>query len=591
MAGDECVAKHCAWQPVSRTGRSLQLMTTISRRGNVSIHAFLPAVLACEGRTPWVAPVTPDACDVYHLPNVTCELVACCFLQAALGTRSTNAIVHVLSKAWPMRCSIRNFNEIIRNYIKSSRGVYRFLLSLLHCTLAGRYSHAEHVTSFETLRRLYSYFVCDSPTAPEFAEWLTSENQQLLFIAIKEYMVFAVENVPGLRLTLEECYPWSEFVDTVIAQAESVRGMIDRNVRDGNALFNNVAARILPMRSFKSALNRTRRIQLYTSTLTIIRSACTHTMHVYNTPLRCKLQPLAADLDNDATRVMRRLSYDQDLIDCIACLSDSKITLSMRRRLCKLLEGVSFDRAFLLTEVLAACIFNMSVTAVPLPLSIRRQQEAALAERPRNTDIFACMCCRQLRAFVVDDNTASKNKWACGSNKVLLDDATGVLYCGKRIEKSGTSHRSGIVGEDTHHRNYWKHQQNMMCRYSRLLPIPMVGTLLEHFGTLYMLCPRCLCTMVLRPSRFNGGPVCCIHCQYKQSASTFSRCFHCYVECNGARVDIGGQPVMVCRSCEKPWMHEPGVAARMTRAMVHQAINERWRQGRVLVELNEHESS
>ncbi len=576
---------HCKWKPRHRSKKALQLMTTMLARPQIPIHAFMSAITSLDAGDTWQSPHVPDEYNVYSLPNVTCDLVACCFSSAPTGMRNTNAIVHVLSKAWPVRCSIRNFNEIIRNYIRTNLGIYTFLLSLLHCTLAGRYLHTTTPVSFETCRRLYSYFRHDKPTQHEFAEWLTNDNQQLLFVAIKEYMVFSVENVPGLRQVLSKCYSWAEFSKTVIYHAESVRQMINRNVENGDLLFNNVAERIAPMRAFKSKLHSTYTVQMYTAALSTLRSCFFSDKHVYNAPLRCKLQLLASSMDNDAPTLMGALNFSTEVIDRFRCCSSGSPTLSARRDMESLLQSLPFSDAFLLGELLSACIFNMCVKTTPLPAIIRKQQEATLAKSPRNTDMLLCMCCRQLRAFVVDDSTASKNKWACGSNKVLLDDATGRLYCGRRTEKH-TGHASCDASAGTTRRNYWKYQQNMMCRYSELLVVPMIGTLLEHFGVLYMLCPVCLCTMVLKPSRFDGGPLCCIHCQYTHSALSFSRCFHCYSECNGARYEICGRAVVVCKSCEKDWMHGECLS-RMSQSMVHQAINERWRKSRILAELNE----
>ena len=593
MAADLALADHCEWQPPTRSDLACAIMTTMMARPELCWDTFMPAVQLIDAGSPVPSDSMPNLAHArwcYSLPNVTSELIECCFSHQTAGSRNTDPVVHVLSKAWPMRCSIRNFNEIVRNYIQADSNVYRLLLGMLHCTLAGKYCHSTVVPRFKTRRRLYRYFVSECPTPREFSDWVTPSHQQLLFIAIKEYMVFAVANVPGLQSVLRDSYPWDDFVSAVTVQADYVRKTVDDNSHMNRHLFDDATAGVNPLRSFKHKPSRVQTVHLYSDMLAAIRSTCCSTASVFTCPLRCNLQALASAVGNDLPSALEKLLFATPVVAAVRMASSNKMTMATRASFNVMLESLLFREVYLIHETACACVFNMSVTATSLPACVHKRQQATLSKQPhrRNTSVFVCMCCRQLRAFVVDDCTASKNRWACGSNKVLLDDATGVLYCGKKIEKGGASSRNQARSNDQN-RNYWKQQQNFMCRHSRLVEIPLLGTLLECFGSLYMLCPSCLCVMLLRPQRFDGGPVCCIHCQYQQGGTEAPRCFHCY--CEGTHMAELYDDCVACADCYKPWMRDTSLVRQAPMEMLHRAVNERWRRGRLQLEIDEHASS
>ena len=59
-----------------------------------------------------------------QLVNYTRKIILCSFNTYRIPFRNVDPLVHVFSKAWPMRCSIRNFSEILSSYVETHRDVY-----------------------------------------------------------------------------------------------------------------------------------------------------------------------------------------------------------------------------------------------------------------------------------------------------------------------------------------------------------------------------------------------------------------------------------------------------------------------------------
>jgi len=571
---------------VSQEARQLQ--SDIVQHAHIDIQAFMPAILDIETHgaiRPENKPHTKFIHDAYALPNIVGKITQFCFNNTTVNARNSDPIVHVLSKAWPMRCSIRNFNDIVSNYIRTVPAVYSMLLQMLHCCLAGRYPHRKQQVSFVATKTLYKYFVTNPISQQDFATWVSQSHQQIVFIAIKEYMVFAIDNVPGLQHALQNCHPWHAFASSVVNHADMIRDKINKNALCHASLFENVHVVLQHLKSFKCKPNENNAADVV---LNVVRTVTHCDKNVYNVPLRCQLYHVHTPLKQ---LMMAANSQKTDAIcDVIECIQTSQINSSTARaRTTAIVQAMPVKDAFLLHEIMCARLYNANTALIPLPACILSKQKEKLQETPQKTNVHVCMCCRQVRAFVVDDATASKHAWACGSHKVLVDDCTGKLYCGKRLEKSSAlKHKVSNARPDYTCRNYWKQQQNLMCKHSKLVEYEMLGMVLQLFGTLYMLCPYCLCLMVIRPERHNGGPLSCIHCQYKKHTVAYERCFHCYSMCTNAThmpIKQHATPVAICNACTKQWCSEHELTQHMPDTMVHRAINERWKTRRLRTEI------
>ena len=199
--------------------------------------------------------------------------------------------------------------------------------------------------------------------------------------------------------------------------------------------------------------------------------------------------------------------------------------------------------------------------------------------------MFVCACCRQLREFIVDSSTNGGNAWARGHQKVILDDHTGDIFCGRRIEKSGMIPRLMPQGcSSTLNRSFWKSQQTHMCGYSPLLQFNLIGKVLFLFGKMYMFCPSCMCVMQIRQEQFYNNTIRCTHCTYQGESKFDVTCFHCHQTQSTSMLTcaLHTNVVHVCQQCTRSWMHMDDITSKMPIDTAHQAIDERWPTNRVM---------
>lgn len=539
---------------------------------DLPIETFLPAIYDIEDGGsiyPENMPNMKFARTCYMLPNLLAELRQCCFNTVNLSAciRTNNPMVHVISKAWPVRCSIRNFSDIVSNYITKEAYVKECLTDMLYCTFSGRYPHCAPVSEqlkFKCEHVLYRYFVHIRPDSSALSAWIRNNHQHIVFVCIKEYIVFLVDTVPGLKHSLQAMHPWKDFVSSVREQADFMRCRFRKNISDHVPAFAGIQLGITSMKSFRCKLNTTGTRPM--NELFDAKSMPIPECHrcVYNAPLRIAMY-----------RIIKAKG--------VRCTHLASKLLEMDR-----LEQGSFDYKFAMRELTHAVNFASSEAYVHLPRHICEAQNRNRAKNMRQSSVYVCLCCKQVRSFLVSDTTASKNAWARGNSKVLIDDCTGELYCGKKIEKN-TSVTRQHASTGKAHRMYWKMQGNLTCKHSKLIEVPLLGRIYTLFGVSYMLCPSCLCVMHYTQSRMQGDTIVCIHCQYMSRKNEMSGlCFHCYNKCEqGFNFDIRGTSHTVCKSCMRPWMEMPSVTQKISVELAHRAINERWKTNRINGELQD----
>ena len=127
------------WQ-VSGSGRQLmRLSATLEYGTPLQVAAYVPAAVSLEKQRTSITdtdvaralelhpPRASSHFEAVHLPNLIQKLVRTCFLPQRPSNRAVDPIGHVLNKAWPMRCSVRNFSDIVSSYIKDDPCVYEFV--------------------------------------------------------------------------------------------------------------------------------------------------------------------------------------------------------------------------------------------------------------------------------------------------------------------------------------------------------------------------------------------------------------------------------------------------------------------------------
>lgn len=572
----------------------MRISATLEHGTPEQVSACVPVASVLDGRSQLTEADVTTALSMYpvceshsmrpvHLPNLVHKIVRTCFMTQRPNNRAVDPIGHVLNKAWPMRCSVRNFSDIVSAYIMKDPEVYLFICKTMHACMAGVYPTST-VHAHVTLRiLLYKHYVAQRISQAHLAKWVRQDNHSIVFVAIKEYIVFAVSMVPGLESVLKTFYNWDQFVVSVSTQADAVREALNSNIGVPTRMFHEAQQSMTAARCFKCPTPAVDIGTICDQVAAIVRTSCVPGRNVFQTPLRYSIyklirKPLALGAPISKLALAMRLPGKfAELLDQVSSRSATSATWKKLRAL----QFVGDEVKLVVHEFVVAWTMCIKVRMYPLPPHIQQMHAASTDERP--SVLYACVCCRQVRAFVVDEGNSAGNAWACGHQKVLYDDETGVLYCGKRVEKVSSQSRRIQRSNDTG-RSYWKAQQSMMCGYCPLLKMDMKGMLLFFYGKLYMLCPSCMCVMCLRNSRYHGDSIRCVNCQYKGSAATAQRCFHCYTMAPELRqIDVGGQRVCVCATCTRRWMDDESLMATLSEEVAHRAINERWGANRIAV--------
>jgi len=579
--------------PISGESEDLMRISATLEHGTPEqVSACIPVALALDGGTRTDAEVqaallahpllrSHHLCPV-HLPNLVRKIVRTCFMPQRPSNRAIDPIGHVLNKAWPMRCSVRNFSDIVSTYILREPTVYYFVCRIMHACMSGIYPTAKVHAELPLRMLLYRHYVSQRVSQQHLAEWVRQDNHSIVFVAIKEYIAFAVSMVPGLAHVLQADYNWAEFVASVTTQADAARAALNCNIATPATMFATAKLSMVTVRCFKCPTPAADQLATCESIATILRAICVPSRNVYMTPLRVSIYNEIREVASAGApmaSVAAAMGVPADITTLLAAVSGPRIGAPAWRDL-RNMKPPSDSMALLLHEFVCAWSMCLRIRTYDLPIHVHRDQCSSSSER--STVMYACACCKQVRAFVVDEGLAAGHAWARGHQKVLLDDATGMLYCGKRVEKASSQSRRMQRSPDTG-RSYWKAQQSLMCGYCPLLRIEMKGTLLSFYGKLYALCPSCMCVMLLTANRYYAGSMRCVNCRYS-NAGADERCFHCCADASGMqKASLLDKEVHVCGACTRWWMDDALLMKKLSEEAAHRAINERWGANRVAV--------
>ena len=567
--------QQCALTPLL-----LEIQDAASDKNKISHKAATDLI---ERHQPLVAKET----KAVFLPNFVRKIIQTCFLPAKATTRTIDPIAHILHKAWPMRCSVRNFSDIVSMYILESDEVYLFLLQILHASMIGVYS--SNVKANMQLRLLmYRHYVHSPITREHLSQWVKNNNHLLLFIAIKEYMVFAIQTTPGISRVLCDVYNWRAFISDVTKQGNAVRTALNKHVGCPVKMFQAALQALSTSRCFKCPAALSNHSKVAEQLITVVRQCYLPHEDIYKYPLRTliyrKIEPLVRQNVSFLT-IATAFGIDEKLAtflnDAIHSGADNNSLKALKKH-----HMTDIVKSVVVHELMHAWLLCFQLQTTDLPAHITRMQRECTV-KPVKHFVCICTCCRQLREFVVDQKTAGGNAWARGHQKVLFDDNTGDIFCGRRVEKSSTLKCAPAKSSSaTISRSFWKSQQTHMCGYSPLLRIKLLGKMLFLFGKMYVLCPSCMCVMQVRESQYFGDCMRCTHCTYKHNIPADSLCFHCHKSSEDqstmSTVALCTNIVHVCQTCKRPWMEVDRVTEKFTVAVAQQAIDERWSMNRAL---------
>ena len=539
------------------------------------------------------------------LPDVISDLMKCTYWNETKPKMPP--VVHLLCKALPQRCQIRNLSDIIRNYCRQDDKVYEFMSKTVLCSMLGAYSHSKNTLSWKARKAVLRRFVYSPPNRTQMQEWLFSGYQHFLFYVIKEFLTYSIRLIPSLYAEIKDTYKWDIFENCVQTAMDSMRSTLEKNILENKPSIKLWLQNAEPMlmNINKQQLGNLFRPQRLTFTQTIL-NMCERLDETNDQakPYVCFPKEYRDLLRNMAKRVERRADVPVEWLKYFGVKPITIETLdniqkhyhqnAFRTDVKKLLNDISrFDFECIRELFKTFWQVHHQVRIFPLPKhyymsqirALRRRYEIPDGQEIRNHvgTVYACLACKTFKAFVVKPNDKVSNLFANGHHKVIIDDETLKCYCGRRTDQNDSKKRSRVAIQEFINNSSIDHEEiskrakkkawkmkrkrhmNEACATTECLKFNMTGSLFQFYGVLYMFCPLCASPTIYNPILHGKHGLHCGQCMKGGQFYTLVSCMICNTLRGASKWDTvqyteeGEQKSgVICQSCDRPWIHAEG---------------------------------
>lgn len=548
---------------------------------------------------------------IFHegmLQDVLTELSCCSFFT---DKRPDNPICHLLSKALPQRCTIRNLKDILSKYVREHDNCYKFVLGCMKASLLGAYKDSVVRPPFLKRVRLIETF--QTLTKPMMLSFINNDHQQLLFFTLKEFTIFGVSKLPAILSQLQKHYHWTEFKQSVNKAMNIVRTYNLFDYEDPLA-FKNIESKFASIN--KSQVHHLYRPHRSSFAKTILQecerqddgAALDYVTKFFPMEHHHLMWQLASRYNEKQKSIpvslLEYFNVSKETVASLSNIQDSYLWEGSKTSLKGFLKGLdrrefetirSFAEAWDMKQnyriyTLPAHIYILQVKAIRRKYKVRNGQPL----NPQHGTALLCLYCKTFKSFcnkICGHKT--KNLHAHGHRKILVDDDTMKLYCGKRSEKvsDGKKKNVSIQGlEDIaltdrvkkrSAKELRKEIKNNMCSQTELTRINLIGRLLQFYGTLYTVCPSCGNFMeynkhFLRDTFYCGGcisktgelysDISCAFCKQSRKNESWTP-----ITCldDGVMTSIN-----LCQSCHKPWIQ---TSEPLEKTTIFKGLQEKWK--------------
>jgi len=545
-------------------------------------------------------PQTSKALHEGELPDIVHMQLRCSFWNE--NKTKMSPIVHLMCKALPQRCQIRNLREIISNYCRENTLVHEFMRSALLCSLLGMYKHSKKRLSWDTRKQLIRRFIYEKPNRMQMQEWLFTMYQHLLFYIIKEFLTFSMRLIPALYDELCTTYKWHVFESTVHQAMDSVRATVENNMKRTSSIqewLAQIESTLLQVN--KQQLGNLYRPQRQTFTQNVLHMCerMDEQQHQVNPhvhfPLEyCSLiRHMAKRVPRDRVCIewLRFFHVKQPSIDSLINMQEHYHQNTYRADLRKLLQSSSRYDFEAIRELFAAFqqthhavrIFNMPKHYYDKQIVALRRRYSISENDPLPEHVgkvYVCLSCNTFKGFLIKNDGKCSNLFANGHHKIIIDDETLKCYCGRRCDKSDTKKRKRIAIQDfvdgveidenrkRRIKKEWKTQrksmQNDLCAATECMTFNMTGCIFQFYNTLYCFCPSCGNPTSFQPDKYDRHGFTCGQCIQEGTLYTHVCCYICEIyrgKDSWVAVDTIDEhkkekSIPICNNCYKPWIRQ-----------------------------------
>lgn len=577
----------------------------------------------------------PDMKLVFHegnLPDVLNYVVQCSFFTE--NRNKLNPIVHLISKALPHRCTIRNLIEITSKNCRKYDDVYNFVFGCLKCSLLGLYETCIHRPNMQTRIKLIRKFCTVSKGY--MLKWMTSDHQQLLFYVIKEFLIYAVRQIPGLYEEIKERYYWDKFEECVEKAMDSVRREISTNTEDimkfpGVEHKLSISNKQQVTHLYRPTKHSFAKVLLMECDRLDDSKAVDYISTEFKKEHRDIMYKMAIRTEMSLAMPFEWLQYfniNQNVQKELKQIQETYLMDGQKTALKSLLSGLdrySFEYVRAFAEVFDR---KMNVRIFTAPKHIYVQQCKALRRKfkipngkplPKTVgNTLVCMECKQFKGFTNKVDTKQKgnknvsiykNLYGLGNKKTLVDDLTMKLFCGKRCDKVDAKKRhhytpdlSSYISTENAElarqnmerarkraaKERRKELKNDICSDTELTTVDLCGNILQFYGSLYTVCPMCGNFMSMESKYYTKDGFYCGCCIQNGKLYTNITCEYCkavrgnetwnsilvYKEDENSGVDKL-TAIYLCSGCHKPWIKS--ATSPLTLDTILKGLHNKWK--------------
>ncbi|MAD25920.1 MAG: hypothetical protein CMO44_17295 [Verrucomicrobiales bacterium] len=442
-------------------------------------------------------------------------------LPPCKNTKGKNKILHLLSKACPKRCQIRNLKEIVLQYATEDDQTYLFLLEVMKKSLLGKYNHCKVQLQFEGRHVFYQMFSYQISQKSFFLKWFENGNHQIfLFFCLKEYLCDAVRQVKTVYDYIEKHWKWSIFDKQVVKSMDNCRKILNTiSEREYNLL--HVSDWISSIESFLLQVSK-QHIKLFRTTNAM----------GYISKLKVNLnkyiisEDLNVDIRQDVSRflweITQRTTDKNVFYYALEVLGlEREVVEKVKNEIfCALdYKMLSPNDLFTLKEFCRVIELHKSTYNFVLPKHYYDKQVLSLKKRENKNNQaigYICFICNDIKFFLtkLSDSSRHSNKLARGSLRVVVDNDISCCHennlkfvCGKKPERHvKNSKKKWKNDKKALTRKLLKEKQrnflSKQCIQTPLQEIDLLGHAIQFNNKMIMLCSSCGNVCMLDPESF-----------------------------------------------------------------------------------------